>query len=200
MKSYRFAIAYIVIFIIAAHIVVGEQYSWYQHSISQLAGQAYPNAWIMQAGFIGFGVLIQVASIGRMRVTGRHWYRELPIMLYGLSILSSGIFAAPPFIEGIPYSAREAELHTVFATAAGVITVAILLYMLTEPANSRKVVHAIALLLTISVSALFFVLPVGSGAVQRLLWIIGFSWLVYLGSGTTCQRFGAESVCINTVP
>ena len=79
MKSYRFAIAYIVILIIAAHIVVGEQYSWHQHSISQLAGQAYPNAWIMQAGFIGFGVLIQVASIGRMRVTGAPGWLGSPL-------------------------------------------------------------------------------------------------------------------------
>ncbi len=183
MKSYRFAIIYIVVFIIAAHLTVGEQYLWYRHSISQLAGQAYSNAWIMRAGFIGFGVLVQIAAIGRIRATGGYWYRELPIMIYGLSILASGIFSASPFIEGVPYSEQEAELHTFFATAAGIITFAELLYMLTESSKSRKAVHAIALFLTISASALFFALPMASGAVQRLLWIIGFSWLVYLGSG-----------------
>ena len=130
MKSYRFAIAFILTFIIVAHLVVGEQYIWYQHSISQLAGQAYSNAWIMRVGFIGFGVLVQIAGSGQMRVTGRYWYREVPIMLYGLSILALGIFSASPF----------------------------------------------------------FVLPIASGAVQRLLWIAGFSWLIYLGSGAKLNR------------
>ena len=54
MQSYRFAVAYITIFIIIAHLLVGEPYLWYRNSISQLAGQAYPYAWIMRLGFIGY--------------------------------------------------------------------------------------------------------------------------------------------------
>lgn len=195
MKSYRFAIAFIIILILVAHFVVGEPYLWYRHTISQLAAQAYSNAWIMRAGFIGFGVLTQMVGIGRMRAGGRYRYRELPIMLYGLSILASGIFSTSPFIEGVPYSEQEAQLHTLFATAGGgALSAGMLLYMLTDAPNSRRVVHAIALLLTVGVSSSFFALPSVSGALQRLLWTVGFAWLAYLGSGATFSRMGSESV------
>jgi hypothetical membrane protein len=191
MKSYRPAIIYILIFIVIAHIVVGEQYVWYRHSISQLAGQEYAQAWIMRAGFLGFGVLVQIAGIGRIRAAGRYWYRELPIMIYGLSILASGIFSAAPFIEGVAYSEWEAQLHTLFATAGGwALTAGILLYMLTDRLNSRRTVHAVALILTMGVAFSFFSLPTVSGALQYLLWLVGFSWLAYLGSGTTLSQVG----------
>lgn len=179
----------------AETFVVSEPYLWYRNSISQLAGQAYPNAWIMRAGFIGFGVLVQIAGIIRMRAVGRYWYREVPIMLYGLSILASGIFSTSPFIEGVPYSEQEAQLHTLFATAAGIaLSAGILLFMLTDAPNLRRAVHAIALVLTIGISFLFSALPTVLGAMQRLLWTVGFAWLVYLGSGATLSQMG---ICTN---
>lgn len=186
MQSYRFAVAYITIFIIIAHLVVGEPYLWYRNSISQLAGQAYPYAWIMRLGFIGYGVLIQIAGISRIRAGGRYRYREIPIMLYGLAILLTGVFSAEPFVEGVPYSEREAQLHGLIASVAGVfLSTGILLYMLTDTPDSRRVVHTIALVLVVGIAAAFFALPALAGALQRLLWVVGFVWLVYLGSGTT---------------
>jgi len=194
MTSYRFAVTFITIFILIAHFVVGEPYHWYRNTISQLAGQAYPNAWIMRAGFIGFGALVQIAGIGRIREAGRYWYREVPIMLYGLAILAAGIFSTTPFIEGIPYSEQEAQLHSFFATAAGIVTAGMLFFALTDAAKSRRLVHAIALLMTIGISILFGALPEVSGAMQRLLWFVGFAWLVYLGSGVTPSHKDTGSV------
>lgn len=195
MKSYRLAIAYILIFIVIAHIVVGEQYVWYRHSISQLAGQGYAQGWIMRAGFIGFGLLVQIAGIARVRVAGRHWYRELPIMAYGLCILASGIFSAAPFIEGVPYSEQEAQFHTLFATVGGwALTAGTLLFMLTDTPNARKVAHALALVLTVGVASAFFALPTVSGALQYLLWVVGFAWLAYLGSGTPLSQAGSGAL------
>ncbi len=184
MKSYRLAVGYIVVLVLIAHVVVGEGYVWYRHSISQLAGQGYARAWIMRAAFIGFGVLVQLAGIGRIRAARRHGYRELPIMAYGLCILASGIFSAPPFVEGISYSAPEAQLHTLFASAGGwALTAGIFLYLLTDAPNERKIVHAVALVLTMGMAGAFFALPAASGAFQYLLWLVGFAWLAYLGSG-----------------
>lgn len=123
MKTYRFAIAYIVIFILIAHIVVGVQYVWYRHTISQLAGQGYANAWLMRAGCTG-----------------------------------------------------------------------ILLYMLTDGPNSRRVVHAVALILTMGVAFSFFSLPMVAGALQRLLWIVGFAWLAHLKAGVALSQISARPV------
>jgi hypothetical membrane protein len=196
MKSYWIAVAFIVVFILIAHLVVGEPYRWYEHTISQLAGQAYSNAWIMRIGFIGFGVLIQIAGIGRMRAAGRYWYREVPIMTYGLSVLASGIFSTTPFIEGVSYSEQEAQLHTLFASAGGIaLTAGILLFMLTDAPNSRRVIHVIALALTMVLVFLFFSAPeTVAGVMQRLLWTVGFAWLVYLGSDATLSQMAGEAV------
>jgi len=103
-------------------------------------------------------------------------------MLYGLAILMSGIFSTNPFIDGAPYSEAEAQLHTVFATAAGVaLSVGILLVALIETTKSRRVMHWIALVLTVLLSMLLGNFPMVMGAFQRALWVVGFSWLVYLG-------------------
>lgn len=185
MKSYATAVAFITVVILIAHLMVGEPYLWYRNSISQLAGQAYQYAWIMQAGFVGFGLLVQIAGIQRMQAARSFKCREAAIMLYGLGILCSGIFCAAPFVENVPYSQQQAQLHSLFATAAGVaLSAAILLFAVTDAPKSRRVVHAIALILIMGLSFLFSTLPAISGAIQRLLWVAGFAWLVYLGSST----------------
>ena len=184
MKSYNYAVAWILVFLLAAHLAVVDSYAWYLDSISQLAAQAYSRAWIMRTGFIGFGLLVQVAGTSRMRSAGSKWYREIPIVLYGLCILLSGIFSAEPFLEGVPYSTPEARLHGIFATAAGIALVAAtLVYALTDEPASRQRVHWSALLAITGISLLFGSLPAVAGATQRLLWAAGFAWLLYLGTG-----------------
>jgi len=185
MKSYAYAVAWILVFLLAAQLAAVDGYTWYLNSISQLAAQAYSRAWIMRAGFIGFGILVQVAGINRMRASGPWWYREIPIMLYGLAILLSGIFSAEPFLEGVSYSAAEAHLHGIFATVAGITLVAAtLVYALTDEPVSRRRVHWIALLAISGISLLFGSLTAVAGATQRVLWAVGFAWLLYLGNKT----------------
>ncbi len=153
------------------------------NSISQLAAQNYAQAWLVRAGFISFGILVQLAGIGRIRADRSRWYREVPIMLYGLAILLSGIFSTNTFIRGVPFSETEAGLHTVFATAAGIaLSAAMLLFALTDTPASSRLIHAVALVLIMLLSFLFGALPEAAGAIQRLLWVVGFAWLIYLGS------------------
>lgn len=175
-RSYFSSVAYILVFIVLAHLLAPDEYVLYRNSISQLAGQGYDLAWVMRAGFIAFGILVLIAGVGRIGIDRGRVYREFPIMLYGLAILMSGIFSTNPFIEGVPYSEAEAQLHTVFATAAGVaLSVGILLVALTEATKTRSVIHWIALVLTALLSMMLGNLPMVMGAFQRALWAVGFS-------------------------
>ena len=193
MKSYVYAVAYIILFLLIAHLIVGEPYLWYRNSISQLAAQAYQYAWIMRLGFIGFGVIVQIVGIVRMMSARPYSYREVPIMLYGLAILLSGIFSTSPFIKGITYSEQEARIHSFFATSAGVaLTVGVLLYALTDTA--RRAGHLIALVLITGVSFLLGAVPTIGGVTQRLLWLVGFAWLVYLGPSPFAARREKETI------
>jgi threonine/homoserine/homoserine lactone efflux protein len=58
----------------------------------------------------------------------------------------------------------------------------ILFFALTDAPKSRRIVHGLALLAVMGLSLLFNALPASAGAVQRLLWVAGFAWLIYLGS------------------
>ena len=120
MRHYAYAVVFIIIALLAAHLLADDAYRWRLNSISQLGAQAYDRAWIMRVGFVGFGILIQAAAIRRIPLAGRFWFREIPIMVYGLTILLSGLFSAEPFLEGVRYSQQEAQFHGVFATTAGI--------------------------------------------------------------------------------
>jgi hypothetical membrane protein len=181
MKSYALPIAFIVAVLIMAHLVVPDPYLWYLNSISQLGAQTYDKAWVMRAGFIGFGLLVQLSAITRICASRMLWYRELPIMIYGLAIIFSGIFSAEPFLEGAPYSRLEASIHSAAAMTAGIaLSLAILVHALTDTPNSRRAGHFVALILVTGLSLLFGLMPNVAGVVQRLLWIAGFGWLLYL--------------------
>jgi len=63
------AIAGIAIFVIAAAIAPAfshPAYSSVSHSLSELAGQAMPYAWIMRGGFVAFGLSMVAASLMRL--------------------------------------------------------------------------------------------------------------------------------------
>jgi len=182
MKTYAYAVIYILIALIAAHILVDDSYQWQVNSISQLGAQAYDKAWIIRSGFIGFGIIILLTGISRIKMNKGYWFREIPIMIYGFAILLSGIFSAEPFLEGVSYSTQEAQLHGVFATVAGfALTLAILMFTFTDVPNIKRIGHFVALVLVTVFSLLFGMLQNFAGIMQRLLWFVGFTWLLYIG-------------------
>ena len=185
MRHNTVAVILIVAAILTAHLASIPPYSWHDNTISELGSQGYKNAWIMRAGFIGFGALVVAGSVQRMRAQKQLWYRELPLVLYGGGILLSGIFSAKPFMPGVDYSELEASLHSTLATLAGVgISMSILLYVFSEAQVRRKFGHLTALVLVVALSALFGVSTTGAGIVQRGLYVVGFGWLIFIETGT----------------
>jgi hypothetical membrane protein len=181
MRHNTLAVAFIVLAILIGHAIVAAPYSWMDNTISELGSQGYAHAWIMRIGFIGFGVLVTVGALQRIRTQRPLWYREIPLAVYGLVILLSGFFSAAPFVPGVAYSELEASLHSVMATLAGAgISLGILLYMLSDNPLRRKMAHLSALVLIVALSALFGMTTAGAGVVQRCLYIVGFAWLIYI--------------------
>jgi hypothetical membrane protein len=185
LKDILAPFATILVFILIARIFAPPEYRWKDNSISEMAAQGLPNRWIMQAGFISFGLLLAVVLGWRMWTEKRVALPDLAITLYGLSILAAGLFSAEPFLEGVPFSAQEARLHTVFAYLAGFfLTVGILLALVAAPGAGEKRLHTIFLLLVVGLSALYGLVDAGSitlpkGLLQRVLWLAGFGWLYW---------------------
>ena len=141
----------------------------------------------MQAGFIGFGALLNAGILVKFAATGRVNYPDVLLMVYGVAILLSGIFCAAPADASITHSAREAGLHSFFASVAGVsFSLAVLLRLLVSSGGDERMFHAGFLVAIVGSSMLFGlsengVVGIGQGVVQRALYLVSFVWLITQG-------------------
>ena len=182
MKFNALSVLFIVIVILIAHILAPEAYDWKRNTISELAAQGYRHKWIMQIGFIGFGVLLSVGVLQNIRKERNYRFRQFPLLIYAIGILLAGIFCTRPFVDGIPYSEVEARLHSSFASIAGfALSATLLLYFLTDN-RRRKLPQLISLFLVLGLSITFSLLSSYTGIVQRMLYLVGFSWLIFIYS------------------
>jgi len=135
-------------------------------------------------GLIGYGLLLGVGIVLRLRKTREFIIPDLLLALYGLGILFSGIYSTAPFDKGVDFAAREAYLHSFFATAAGIcISISMISYFFAEENVKRKIFHFVSVLLVIGLSALFGLsengaIAVGKGILQRTMYFFGLTWIL----------------------
>lgn len=178
------AVVYFIAVIVLAHFFVPPMYDWRQNTISDLASQGHTYKWIMQAGFIGFGLLLTWGVTSHFN-KNRRAYFLLFVAVYGLSILMSGIFCTAPVDPSMTYSVSEAKLHSMFATIAGIAMSLGILWQFAVSSNHRQRWTRFAFfILVIGISGLFglaenHLLMIDKGIVQRILYLVGLAWLVY---------------------
>lgn len=174
-----FAVGVFILFIILAHLFVPASYIWTRNTISELASQGYKTKWLMQIGFMAFGLLFGLSMIMVLIRQSGIWYRELPFMIYAGAVFLSGIFCAKPFIGGIEFSVQQANIHSVFAQIAGVaFSIGILIHGIVNPNLWGKVFHFDYFIFVIAFSLLFGVIPSHAGIMQRILYLGSFSWII----------------------
>ncbi len=184
LRVFAVAVVYFVAVIVVAHFFVPPGYDWRQNTISDLASQGHLYRWIMQAGFVGFGLILSGGAVFYFARQRRGYFLGM-VVVYGVSILLSGIFCTAPIDPALPVAVREAELHSLFATTAGVgLSLAILWQVAAAPGRQEKRNHLIFLVLVMGLSGLFGLAENGmvgldKGIVQRLLYLSGLGWLVY---------------------
>jgi len=181
------SVVYFVAVIVLAHFFAPPGYHWTQNTVSELAAQGHRHKWIMQAGFIGFGALLNAGILVKFAATGKVNYPDVLLMVYGVAILLSGIFCAAPADESISHSVREAGLHSFFASVAGVsFSLAVLWHLLVSSGGNERMFHAGFLVAIVGSSMLFGlsengVVGIGQGVVQRILYLVSFVWLIAQG-------------------
>jgi hypothetical protein len=185
------SIIYFVGVIIIAHFYSQPGYEWSQHTISTLAAQDHANKGIMQAGFIGFGILLNAGLISKFFQIGKINYPDVLLMLYGFAILVTGFFCEKPIGETISYSMTEARIHSIFATLAGIaLSAGILWYWIAIDSIPEKFFHFVFLLLITGISLSFGLaesgtISIGKGIVQRSLYLVSLVWLFFSQRGVS---------------
>lgn len=183
-KILQLAVAYIIGIIIIAHFLTPPEYHWTRNTISELAAQQTPYQWVMQAGLIGFGVMLASGLAWRAFSLRKISAGDIGVFGWGVSILLAGIFSTAPYIEGVTESVRESQLHSLFATMAGIsLSLGIFAHIFTAP-KTDKFSHLIFFLLVIGLSGAFGLaesgyISIGEGIIQRVLWLTGFIWVIW---------------------
>jgi len=172
-------VIYIAIVIGAAHVMANKQYNWRKNTLSDLGAQGYSKSWIMRLGFVGFGLIMIGGLFLKIMDNEILYFIDIPVMLYALAILFTGIFSTGPFTGKIKYSEKQDLLHTVFAVAAGVaISIALLMSALLEPDTKTRTLHIVFLVLITLTSTFFGYVKQHNGIMQRVLYAISFCWLI----------------------
>ncbi len=183
-KPFLIAVVYFIAVIVLAHFFTPPHYDWTQNTISDLGSQGHTYKWIMQAGFIGFGLLLTWGVVIYFNKNRRAYFLFL-VAIYGLSILMTGIFCAAAIDPSIPYSVRDSNLHSMFATIAGIaMSLGIFLQAILSTNSRERWTRIVFFLLIGGISGLFglaenHILAIDKGIVQRFLYLVGLAWLVY---------------------
>ncbi len=147
-----------VLIVVLAGLLASEPYSIKAHTISQLAGQGFANAWIMRMGFIILGIAATVASLLFYQRPNKPFGKTILLLLgtYGFSIFFTGIFSTLSI--NTQMSNLESSIHSSFAQLAGFsFMAAIVIITLTFKENRSFVWFSILTFFLIGAfSALFF--------------------------------------------
>jgi hypothetical membrane protein len=175
-------VLYIAIIAAIAHLIAPEEYHWKSNTISDLAAQGYENKWMMQAGLLGFGLILGIGSSIQISLLQIDWLTEIPLLVYAGLVAATGIFCTRPFVSTEEYSRRDDRLHSFSAQIGGVFfTVAILLKSLVAETLDSAAPHILFLFL-VTLTALYYgrTKPSVKGIAQRAMWGVSFIWLAFL--------------------
>lgn len=169
------ATAFFIFFILLAHFYANHPYNWTKNTISDLGAQDYEHKWIMQAGFLSFGLILSVGILFHGLTL-----RTAPVLIYGLCVAATGIFCTKPFTGMEPYSTAHAALHSFFAQFAGIaFSLGILMQLFFIRDRNQQMTHLVFFVVVIGLSATFGILKNNQGIAQRLLYLSSFIWLVF---------------------
>jgi hypothetical membrane protein len=163
-----------ILIIAVAHLSAAKNYYWTRNTISDLGAQGYSRKYIMQFGFLAFGLILTSGIVGN----GFAW-RTAPIFIYGLCVALTGVFCTKPFFYVANYSEMQATVHSLLAQIAGIMfTIGIMMQLFYVKEASEKGIHLVFLLLVLGLSVSFGLVRNYQGLVQRLLYLVSFIWLI----------------------
>ena len=155
-----------------------DTYSIIRNTTSHLGAQNAVNAWIMNAAFVLVGISCVLEAWLHLQ---KFWFHKILLSIFGLALVFTGIFRHAPIIEGVIFNPAEDKLHSIFATIVGFsFTIYAVSCAFIEKAIKHRVIDIIVGLAATILSMLMFFLPDYSGIWQRAMFIISFTWLIFM--------------------
>lgn len=181
MRLYTFASGLFTAIILIAHAIAPAPYSWTMHEVSQLGAQGYEYAYIMRFGLISYGALVVVAAILKVAKRFRTGWPHGFIGISGFAILLTGFFSTASFRAGVPFSFREANLHSnIGSIALYALSTAMVAFAVIAQTPRGRIIHIAALVLIWLMPVIFVKFSDAAGVLQRLLLLVIIAWFIFL--------------------
>jgi len=166
-------IAVILIAIIVGPIFSPPEFSWLQHSTSEQAGQQVAGAWIMRAGFVGYGLGTLGAALADWKTRP---VVHTALLLFGLGLIGTAVWANASILPDVVSDLHEDWLHSVASGVVGTAFAAACAARLFAPQGSRRDLLAWAgLLISVAIPLAMATWPDFRGLSQRMMF--GFSFV-----------------------
>jgi hypothetical membrane protein len=152
-------------------------YSITVNTLNELGAQTAPYGWIMNFTFVFLAIGSVIA--GWTYFEGFILHRIILVM-FGISLVLTGLFNDAPVKPDIPYNIKEAGLHAYFActSAFSFIILSIATSFVMERQHER-ILAGVAGFSAIILSVMTSESNLLAGVWERLLFIISFGWMIY---------------------
>jgi hypothetical membrane protein len=182
MSAIRLSNAFLVSVIVLSHFFAPEGYLFYTHTMSEMAAQFAPNAWILTSGFVGAGLGYIVFSLYYFHRKKLPRWLSIMTFLNGVTLVLLAVF--PTSYDGfsIPANEQIVLIHRYIAYVSNFITLATIATHIVLSKPSIRLYHLTFLVLAISFSAFFiFYNQDVRGLFQRLILMTTsvWTWLYY---------------------
>lgn len=156
-----------------------DTYSIIKNTTSHLGAQSANNAWIINVTFVLVGISCVLEAWLHL---GKFWFHRILLSIFGLSLVFTGIFHHAPIIEGVViFNSLEDRLHSIFATIVGFsFTIFAISSAFIEKAVKHRIIDISVGFTATILSVLMLYLPDYSGIWQRAIFIISFTWLIFM--------------------
>lgn len=170
-------------FVLAALIgpfVSHPAYDSIRHSVSELAGQQMPNAWIMRAGFLAFGVAVLSVALADLRARPAV---HGALCVFAAGMIGSAVWSHAPILEVGGGARAEDDLHTIAASTMGAafaVACAARIWTRAQGAPGVRdldVFSAAGVVIAVVIPLLMLQFPAVTGALQRAMFAFSFVWI-----------------------
>lgn len=176
--AYIIPIVFLVVMVILAISEAPTLFNEYVDPLSWLGGQELDQGWLMNSGWIGFGAMMIIITIGY------HYHEDwssaitYPLIAFGMSVIFMGIWKSDHPFTTMALNLEEANEHMMFyGIAIGSIVLGMMVHLILSKDKKSRLFHGVLMGVLIIEVVLIWMTHSIDGIFERMLWITIFIWL-----------------------
>lgn len=178
-KAFLIPVIFFIVLSVIASMKAPDTFSWSQNSLSTLGAQSFDAAWLMNATWIGFGVLIVLIAAGYHHKEELPQALTFPIIVFGISVILLGIWRYDNIFEVAEVDLDEVEDHVIFYGVALIsFAISVILHALVAKQKTIRWIHMACVILLFLMMIILEFTTAYVGLFERTIWLIMLIWLI----------------------